>query len=291
MRGHAPAHGSLDHRRPRRRRRVALGRRPAHRPGRGRALHVRSQPRAADAHAEPGQPDRRRGWPARRRAVVAAGHPGHRQPALSLGLRSRPQRPAGRGQRRPHVPVARLRADDLRASGRRRRAAGRRLAHADPRTPVYDPLRVAQPATFPGDSSAITGFRNLAALALDDNMYLQTSDSTIGPAFLPTDPYGLDTEGLQRDPRDGSYWLSDEYRPSIVHLDRHGVMLQRIVPIGNGAPAAPTRPPRRPRCRTSTTAPRSPSCRSCCLASGRHAARIAASKASRCRPTAQSSTR
>ena len=66
-------------------------------------------------------------------------------------------------------------------------------------------------------------------------MYLQTSDNTIGPAFLPTDPYGLDTEGLQRDPRDGSYWLSDEYRPSIVHLDRHGVMLQRIVPAGNGA--------------------------------------------------------
>ncbi len=103
------------------------------------------------------------------------------------------------------------------------------------RVPGPDPLRVAQPATFPGDSSAITGFRNLAALALDDNMYLQTGDSTIGPAFLPTDPYGLDTEGLQRDPRDGSYWLSDEYRPSIVHLDRHGVMLQRIVPIGNGA--------------------------------------------------------
>ncbi len=101
--------------------------------------------------------------------------------------------------------------------------------------PGTDPLRVAQPATFPGDSSTITGFRNLAALALDDNMYLQTSDNTIGPAFLPTDPYGLDTEGLQRDPRDGSYWLSDEYRPSIVHLDRHGVMLQRIVPAGNGA--------------------------------------------------------
>ena len=103
------------------------------------------------------------------------------------------------------------------------------------RVPGTDPLRVAQPATFPGDSSTITGFRNLAALALDDNMYLQTGDSAIGPAFLPTDPYGLDTEGLQRDPRDGSYWLSDEYRPSIVHLDRHGVMLQRIVPLGNGA--------------------------------------------------------
>ena len=112
------------------------------------------------------------------------------------------------------------------------------------RTPIsvpgVDPLRVSNPATFPGDPRTITGFRNLAALGLDDNMYLQTGDTTIGnpagtpPGFQPTDPYGLDTEGIQRDPRDGSYWLSDEYRPSIVHLDRKGVMLARIVPTGSG---------------------------------------------------------
>jgi hypothetical protein len=109
------------------------------------------------------------------------------------------------------------------------------LSRTQIRVPGTDPLRVAQPATFAGDASTITGFRNLAALGLDDNMYLQTSDNTIGPALGPTDPYGLDTEGLQRDPRDGSYWLSEEYRPSIVHLDRNGVMIARIVPIGSGA--------------------------------------------------------
>lgn len=109
------------------------------------------------------------------------------------------------------------------------------LSRTQIRVPGTDPLRVAQPGTFPGDPSTITGFRNLSALALDDNMYLQTSDNTIGPVYAPTDPYGLDTEGLQRDPRDGSYWLSDEYRPSIVHLDRSGVMLARIVPTGSGA--------------------------------------------------------
>ena len=115
------------------------------------------------------------------------------------------------------------------------------LSRTQIRVPGTDPLRVNQSAIFPGDKSTITGFRNLAALGLDDNMYLQTGDNSIGnpppanpPGFQPTDPYGLDTEGLQRDPRDGSYWLSDEYRPSIVHLDRSGVMLQRIAPAGTG---------------------------------------------------------
>ena len=116
------------------------------------------------------------------------------------------------------------------------------LSRTQIRVPGPNPLRAALPGVFQGDPTTITGFRNLAALGLDDNMYLQTGDNTIGnpppanpPGFLPTDPYGLDTEGLQRDPRDGSYWLSEEYRPSIVHLDRHGVMLERIVPIGSGA--------------------------------------------------------
>ncbi len=49
---------------------------------------------------------------------------------------------------------------------------------------------------------------------------------------IPTDPMGLDLEGLVRDP-DGSYWMSEEYRPSLLHFDEQGVLLSRWIPEGN----------------------------------------------------------
>ncbi|MFB8081553.1 esterase-like activity of phytase family protein [Streptomyces sp. NPDC056013] len=42
---------------------------------------------------------------------------------------------------------------------------------------------------------------------------------------------GLDTEGLVRD-RDGSFWLVDEYGPSLVHVSAKGRVLARHVPRG-----------------------------------------------------------
>ncbi|MFD3533423.1 esterase-like activity of phytase family protein [Streptomyces sp. NPDC058664] len=48
---------------------------------------------------------------------------------------------------------------------------------------------------------------------------------------LPYDPNGLDTEGLVRD-RDGSFWLVDEYGPSLVHVSAKGRVLVRHVPEG-----------------------------------------------------------
>ncbi|MFC9337741.1 esterase-like activity of phytase family protein [Streptomyces sp. NPDC057020] len=42
---------------------------------------------------------------------------------------------------------------------------------------------------------------------------------------------GLDTEGLVRD-RDGSFWLVDEYGPSLVHVSATGRVLARHVPRG-----------------------------------------------------------
>ncbi|MGW2302294.1 esterase-like activity of phytase family protein [Streptomyces sp. NPDC001809] len=42
---------------------------------------------------------------------------------------------------------------------------------------------------------------------------------------------GLDTEGLVRD-RDGSFWLADEYGPSLVHVSAAGRVLARHVPRG-----------------------------------------------------------
>ncbi|MDO9406826.1 esterase-like activity of phytase family protein [Patulibacter sp.] len=53
-----------------------------------------------------------------------------------------------------------------------------------------------------------------------------------GTSTLPSDPYGLDTESIAVDPRDGSFWLGDEYRPTLVHVAADGTLLGRIVPAG-----------------------------------------------------------
>lgn len=44
---------------------------------------------------------------------------------------------------------------------------------------------------------------------------------------------GLDSEGLVR-VADGSFWVSDEYGPHIVHFDASGRTIERINPFGNG---------------------------------------------------------
>ncbi|MER6912617.1 esterase-like activity of phytase family protein [Streptomyces sp. NPDC000594] len=48
---------------------------------------------------------------------------------------------------------------------------------------------------------------------------------------LAYNPDGLDTEGMVRAP-DGSFWLADEYGPSLVHVSRQGRVLARYVPEG-----------------------------------------------------------
>lgn len=48
--------------------------------------------------------------------------------------------------------------------------------------------------------------------------------------LLPYDPYGLDSEGLVA-LDDGSFWVSDEYGPHIVHYDANGVEIDRINPF------------------------------------------------------------
>lgn len=101
------------------------------------------------------------------------------------------------------------------------------------RVPGSDPLRGAGAAQFAGDAQLITGLRNVVTPGIDDRTWLIPSDTALSE-YLPNDPYGLDTEGVAVDPRDGSYWISDEYRPSIARLARDGVMRQRIVPAGAG---------------------------------------------------------
>lgn len=46
-----------------------------------------------------------------------------------------------------------------------------------------------------------------------------------------TDDYGLDSEGIAA-AKDGTFWISDEYGPHIVHYSADGVELERISPHG-----------------------------------------------------------
>lgn len=51
--------------------------------------------------------------------------------------------------------------------------------------------------------------------------------------ILPTSVDGLDSEGLALAP-DGTFWISDEYGPHIVHVDANGQTIERINPFGSG---------------------------------------------------------
>lgn len=50
---------------------------------------------------------------------------------------------------------------------------------------------------------------------------------------LGTDPAGADTEGIAAMP-DGSFWIAEEYGPSLLKVDRGGRILTRWVPEGQG---------------------------------------------------------
>lgn len=53
-------------------------------------------------------------------------------------------------------------------------------------------------------------------------------------APIANDPEGIDCEGLAVDPTDGTFWVSDEYGPHIVHFDKSGKTIERINPFGTG---------------------------------------------------------
>ncbi len=57
-------------------------------------------------------------------------------------------------------------------------------------------------------------------------------------ASLGTSPRGIDSEGLVVDSRDRSFWIADEYLPSVMHVRRDGRVLTRVVPVGTEASAA-----------------------------------------------------
>jgi hypothetical protein len=51
--------------------------------------------------------------------------------------------------------------------------------------------------------------------------------------ILPADPNGLDSEGFTLD-QDGTFWVSDEYGPHIVHFNYDGRTIERVNPFGTG---------------------------------------------------------
>ncbi|MFW0791622.1 esterase-like activity of phytase family protein [Gordonia sp. CPCC 205333] len=52
---------------------------------------------------------------------------------------------------------------------------------------------------------------------------------------LPPSDHGLDTEGLVALP-DGTFWISDEYGPFLVHFDATGREIERLSPFDGGLP-------------------------------------------------------
>ncbi len=107
---------------------------------------------------------------------------------------------------------------------------------------VTDPAR----ATVGGPANQITGFGNTPANAAanvpvsDEVPTTDTDNDTdidASDAVLPFDPFGLDTEGIVFDVHTLTFWLVDEYRPSIVQVALDGTILQRLTPQGQNLAA------------------------------------------------------
>lgn len=60
----------------------------------------------------------------------------------------------------------------------------------------------------------------------------ETAYDLNGNILLPSED-GVDSEGLAL-ASDGTFWISDEYGPHILHVDRNGKTIERINPFGSG---------------------------------------------------------
>ena len=64
-----------------------------------------------------------------------------------------------------------------------------------------------------------------------------------GKTTYAVDPLAVDPRGIARDPRDGSYWLSEALGPSLLNVAPDGSIVSRLVPAGSplASSAIPTR--------------------------------------------------
>ena len=76
----------------------------------------------------------------------------------------------------------------------------------------------------------ITGLPNLQAGA-PGTAYTDEEPVDLNGHPLENDPFGADMESIVV-ADDGSFFLSDEYRPAIYHFDPHGVLIDRFIPQG-----------------------------------------------------------
>ncbi|TZF95199.1 esterase-like activity of phytase family protein [Chryseobacterium panacisoli] len=72
----------------------------------------------------------------------------------------------------------------------------------------------------------ITGLPNPVGMGSTGEIAYDASGNVLG-----TDQYGLDSESIVA-ASDGTFWVSDEYGPHIVHYSADGVEMERISPIG-----------------------------------------------------------
>ncbi|MDX2231718.1 MAG: choice-of-anchor I family protein [Leptolyngbyaceae cyanobacterium bins.349] len=84
------------------------------------------------------------------------------------------------------------------------------------------------------DGTPLTGLPNLQA-GVAGTAYTDEVPVDVFGKPLANDKLGGDFEALVVAP-DGTFWLSDEYRPAIYQFDRHGNLINRFIP--EGAPTA-----------------------------------------------------
>jgi hypothetical protein len=84
-----------------------------------------------------------------------------------------------------------------------------------------------------GYTDPVTNSREITGLPAFDGTG-EDAYSPDGKQAYGTDPYGVDPESIALDSRDGSFWLGEEYGPSIVHVAADGTLLMRITPKGLG---------------------------------------------------------
>ena len=88
-------------------------------------------------------------------------------------------------------------------------------------------------------TTPITGLPNLQA-GEAGTAYTDEEPVDLFGNPLPNDPFGADLESIVV-AGDGTFWLSDEYRPAIYHFDANGVLLDRFIPEGTAEAAVEAR--------------------------------------------------
>lgn len=82
-----------------------------------------------------------------------------------------------------------------------------------------------------GDGTPLTGRGNVQGTPERPLPHDEAACDLLGRS-VANDPFGVDLEGIAR-AHDGTYWLCDEYRPSLLHVSQDGRLLERFVPEGS----------------------------------------------------------